>query len=485
VIHPLAGLLVPELWWDAKAGFEPLEALIEDALELGVGGFLIANGPAEAVTALTRELRRRSAEVPLLGAEVEAGAGAAFSGTTPLPPLGALGALHDATVFRRAALLTARELQRMGLNWALAPVADLAGHAANPFVGARAAGADAQRVAEWLGEWIDACQGDGVLACARDFPGAGRATRDPWRDAPVVEADAATLWADDLIPYRGAIDAGVASVVAAHVAYPGMDRSGVPASRSRPLLTDFLRSELRFDGLIVCDRLGAEGLTRGLAEGDAAVEAVRAGCDLLLAPRDLGGVLEALERANDAGGLDLEAIEASRQRRRFWASWAQPRAWREPTLDDVLWARQVADTVVHPVRGVVPAIGPVVDLVLVDDVGAATWEGAPCAPFAATLTALGLEARWVDGPTEAGRGAVVLVVLGGPGPGRGAAQLRAEAHARLAEAAAAVRAAGRTPLAVCFTPPAVAAAVPGEIGSVVCAWSADRAMQEGAARRLA
>lgn len=483
--HPLAGLLVPELWWDAKAGFAPLEALIEDALDLGVGGFLIANGPAESVAELTRELRRRSAEVPLLAAEVEAGVGDAFPGATPIPPLGALGALRDATAFRRAALLTARELQRLGLNWALAPSGNLADRAANPFVGARAAGADAQRVAEWLVEWIDACQGEGVLAGVRDFPGAGRAERDPWRAEPTVSADAATLWADDLIPYRGAVDAGVASVVAAHVAYPGMDASGVPASRSRPVLTEFLRRELRFEGLIVCDRLAAVGFTRGRTEGEAAVEAVRAGADLLLAPHDLGGVLDALERANDDGTLDLDALEASRERRRFWASWAQPRIAREPTLDDVLWARQVADTVVHPIHGGVPALGGIVEMVLVDDRVASRWSAAPGAAFGETLRALGVQARWESGPTDAGRGPVVLVVLGGPSPGQGAASLSDGALERIREVAVAVRSAGRTPIAVCFTPPSVAASMPSEVGVVVCAWSADRAMQEGAARRLA
>lgn len=482
--HPLAGLLVPELWWDAKAGFAHLDALIEDALELGVGGFLIANGPAEAVAELTRELRRRSGEAPLLAAEAEAGAGTAFPGLTPIPPLGALGALHDAVAFRRAATLTARELQSIGVNWALAPVADLAERGANPFVGARAAGPDAQRVAEWLVEWIDTCQGEGVLACARDFPGVGRATVDPWRDAPVVDADAATLWADDLIPFRGAVDAGVASVIAAPVAFPGMDRSGTPASQSRPLLTEFLRTELRFDGLIVSDRLAMPGSTRGAPEGAAAVAAVRAGCDLLLAPEDLGGVLEALEAVNDAGALDLDALEASRRRRRFWASWAQPRTRREPTLDDVLWARQVADTVVHPVRGLVPEVGPVVEVVVVDDGGGSRWGAPTTAPFHATLRALGLDVRLVDAPSPEGRGAVVIAVHGGPAPGRGAASLSETAVARIEAIAAAARAAHRTPLAVCFAPPAVAAGVPPAVAHVVCAWSADRAMQEGAARRL-
>ena len=172
MIHPLAGLLVPELWGDARAGFGHLEALIEDALEIGVGGFVIRNGPVEAVTSLTAVLRRESPQPLRLAAEVEAGVGGTFTGGTALPPFGALGALRDAEAFRRAAKLTARELAALGLTWALAPVADLGTHGANPTLGARAAGDDAQRVAEWLVDWVDACQAEGILACARGFPGA-------------------------------------------------------------------------------------------------------------------------------------------------------------------------------------------------------------------------------------------------------------------------------------------------------------------------
>lgn len=488
MIHPLAGLLVPELWWDPRAGFEHLDALIEDALEIGVGGFVIRNGPREAVLALTQALRRDAPHPLLLAAEVEAGVGGTFATGTALPPLGALGALRDAEAFRRAAKLTARELGALGLNWALAPVAELAGHPENPVLGARAAGDDAQRVAEWLVDWVDACQAEGILACARGFPGAGRAAVDAWAhsatEGVVVREDAATLWATDLVPYRGLTDAGVASVSVTPVAFPGLDRSGIPACHSSALVTTFLRGELRYDGLIVAEATGAPAARRGGREGDSVVAAVRAGCDLVLAPHDLHEVLTGLEAANDAGALDLEALDATRARRRFWADWAAPRVMREPTLDDVLWTRQVADLLVHPVRGVFPALDPAPEVVVLDDATRGPWAPPAGVPLLDALRALGFTPRRVDAPTSDGRGPVLLALFGGPAATAGRAQWRSETLASVRAQQEAARALHRSLVVLVFAPPALAAAVP-DAPHVLCAWGDARAMQDGAARRLA
>ena len=481
--HPLAPLLVPELRWDPGHGFTYLDEMIGDALELGVGGFLITGGARDDVVLLTRELHRRSRDPVLIAADVECGAGGAFSGLTGLPPLAPLAVLRDRDVFIRAAKLTARELRALGVNWALAPVSDLARASANPWLGARTLGADAQRAAEWTVEWIDACQGEGVLACAKHFPGIGRAEEDPNLGTASVDAAAGTLWGDDLLPFRAAVDTGVASVMAAGVSFPGLDASGRAAARSRPVLTDFLRDELGYQGLIVSDVLGTPGLLQGDDEGIAAIEAVGAGCDLLLAPADLHGVIESLERANDGGMLSYDALEESRNRRAFWADWGSPAPGREPTLDDVLWARQVADVVVHPVRGVMPNIGPVVDVLQVDDDADVRWPRPSRRHFTETLQALGLDARLVDGPTAEGRGSFVIAIFGGPGAGKGRAGYGEVTRRRVARALADARQAKRSAVVVLFGPPALAAEVP-EAVNVVCCWSDERAMQEAGARRL-
>lgn len=445
----LGAYLVPELWWDPQAGFSHLDALIDDALELGVQAFQVRGGPAEAVRGLTDDLHRRAPEPLLIAMEACAGVGDLVPEMTPLPPLRALAALRDSDAIRRAALLTARQLRALGVNWVLAPVADVA-HAGTALdCGARSFGQDPQGVAEDVVTWIDACQSQGVLACARHFPGVGRAIGDPQATGVTIDADARTLWATDLVPFRGAIDTGVASVLVGAVAVPGLDRHGVVAAHSVRLIGELLREELAFDGLVMSDR--ADGMAMGGPEGAvrATVDAVRAGCDLVLASDDLGGAVEALEAAADTGEITDEMIEASAHRRRFWSAWAVPRETREPTLDDLLWARQVADLVVHPVRGSWVGVGPVVDLetIVIDR------DGRSLHHFRETLRAAGHEVR-VHPSSDPVTGDALVVALG---PAR---------HA-----------------VVVFGPPEVARAVVGAT-HVFCAWSADRAMQEGVARRL-
>lgn len=481
---PFGALLVPELRWDPGHGFAHLDASIDDALALGVGGFVITGGRCEQVAELTRDLHRRSRHPLLIAADAERGAGEQFTGATGIAPLGALAALRNADVVRHAARLTARELAGLGVNWALAPVCDLE-VAPHGFLGARAFGPDAQRVAEAVVEWVDTCQAEGVLACAKHFPGVGRAVGDPCLGVAHVDEAAAMLWREDLLPFRGVVDGGVASVMAAHVVFPGLDDSGATAARSAAILTEFLRGELRYDGLIVSDTLSAPGAHFGTDEATVALEALAAGVDLLLAPSDAVGLAEHLEHALDRGALDDRRLAEARARRDFWAQWALPGRFRDVTLDAVLGARQVADTLVHAVRGVFPNIGPVVDVIPVEDGPEPAWRTLPRSrePLLDALRALGHEPRWTGGPTDEGRGAVVVAVFGETGPGRGRAGYAVETRRRVAQAVADARQARRPVAVLLCAHPRLAAELP-EAPNVICCWSADRAMLEAAARRL-
>src|SRR5918911_3700659 len=247
----VANLLLPAIRWNPDRGYDGERRAIDQALELGVGGFILFGGEQEAVRQLTRELRQRSRVPLLIGADLERGAGQQFAGATGLPPLAAIASLNDPDAIRRAARLTAREARTMGVSWDYAPVCDLDIVPENPIVGTRALGADPRRVAALAVEWISACQSEGVLACAKHFPGHGRTRGDSHIELPVVDASKRELMDTDLVPFKAAIDAGVASIMTAHVAYPALDPSGAPATLSREVLRWFLRQTLRFDGLIV------------------------------------------------------------------------------------------------------------------------------------------------------------------------------------------------------------------------------------------
>src|ERR1035437_2444169 len=156
-LHPgvtLASLLVPALRWDSEHGFTHLRRMIDEALGAGVGGFLFFGGPRAAAAELAAELHARSAIPLLLAADAGRAAGQQFDGSVTLPPLGALGFLNDPSGMRRAGQVTARDLKRTGLNWALAPVCDLDFAPGNTIIGTRAAGRDPEGVGTLIADYL-------------------------------------------------------------------------------------------------------------------------------------------------------------------------------------------------------------------------------------------------------------------------------------------------------------------------------------------
>src|SRR6266513_6277701 len=266
----IAELFYPAIRWEDSRGYEGQRDAIENALALGVGGFILFGGPAEQVAALTEHLHSKSRNALLIGADLERGAGQQFAGETALPPLAAIASLEDVQAIRRAAAVTAREARELGINWIYAPDCDIDVEPNNPIIGTRSFGNDPEQVGEYAGGWIDACQAEGVLACAKHFPGHGRTTVDSHKELPSVGTSAETLRATDIVPFRRAIERGVASVMSAHVAFSVFDPSGAPATLSRPILTDLLRDELGFSGLVVTDALIMEGVLGG-GEAEAVV----------------------------------------------------------------------------------------------------------------------------------------------------------------------------------------------------------------------
>ena len=468
-MKPLAALVLPAIRWDAERGFAPALPAVEAALALGVGGFIIFGGEREAVARLTRDLAAAAPHPLLVASDLERGAGQQVAGLTALPPAMAVASLGEDAV-AEAATITAREARDVGIAWAFAPVVDLDVEPANPIVQTRALGADAEAVGRAGAGWITACQAAGVLACAKHFPGHGRTTADSHAELPVVTAPREVLEAD-LLPYRWAVGAGVAGVMTAHVAFPGLDPSGAAATHSRPMLDALLRRELSFDGLVVTDALVMEGALRGTGEAEGAVRALQAGCDLLLYPREVERVVAALERAAAAGALDARRLEASLERRRA----ARQRAAPPSRLDDAALARHrdrartLAHAAVRLVRGGPGAAPGAADLVVVDDDAGGPYPVAPRTAFAEALTALG--ARLAPG------GERVVLVFSDVKGWKGRAALSEASRRALAAALA------QPATVVLFGHPRLLAEVPGS-GPVWCAWSGDAVMQRAAAERL-
>lgn len=306
-----ARLVFPAIRWGDR-DVERVWREVRRSLDLGVGGFVVFGGSVDGMRELVSRSREREGRRVIFAADLERGAGQQLEGATPLPPAAALAAT-DAAALLDAARITAQEAAAAGIGWVLAPVADLDVESLNPIVGSRSFGSEPAIVAERVRGWSATVQQEGIHACAKHFPGHGRTTSDSHSELPTVKWTRETLEAD-LTPFRAAIEAEVTSIMLAHVSYPALDPSGAPASLSRKIV-QLLRRELGFDGLIATDALIMGALkTAARSETEAAVEAVRAGCDVLLYPSAPAETVAALESAITAKQLDRRRVARSVER---------------------------------------------------------------------------------------------------------------------------------------------------------------------------
>jgi beta-glucosidase-like glycosyl hydrolase len=462
-------LILPALRANADGGFGHEAARIADALDLGVGGFIVFGGSVESVRRLTADLLRRAGRPLLIASDLERGAGQQVEGLTEFPPPLALASLEDAAVVRWAGAVTAQEARAVGINWVFAPVGDLDVLPENPIVQTRAFGSDPDRVASMVRSWIEGCQDAGALACVKHFPGHGRTTVDSHIALPVVTGEADELRETDLLPFAIAADSGVASMMTAHVAYPALDASGLPATISQPIIAE-LRERLGYDGLVVTDALIMDAALIGRRESDAAVEAIQAGVDLLLYPNDARRVRDALQQALASGALAPARLAEARGRyERALAAAASPTP--PVTRGPFESADALADALLEQgmVSGAVPILRGPLDLVVVDDDLGGPY---PAGPSDWTRTLLG--------PGRVGRyegGSRVVLAFAEPRAWKGRSGFSAASRDALASAAP------DADLIVLFGHPRLAPELPSD-APVLLAWHRQRLMQEAVGRWL-
>ena len=208
------------------------------------------------------------------------------------------------------------ELASVGIDLSFAPVLDVHSNPANPVIGDRAFGSDPALVSEMGIALMRGLHDGGVLSCGKHFPGHGDTEKDSHLELPVVRRSRAELEHTELVPFRAAIAAGVPMLMSAHVLYPALDPEH-PATLSRAILTDLLRGELRFDGVVASDDLHMRAIVNHGSIGDAAVASLLAGADALLVCQELQRAVEAfmaIENAVAKGALDAGLITAAAAR---------------------------------------------------------------------------------------------------------------------------------------------------------------------------
>ncbi|WP_166668501.1 beta-N-acetylhexosaminidase [Halanaerobium saccharolyticum] len=258
-------------------------------------------------------------EIPLfISADQEGGTVTRLNGATHFPGNMALGAANDQNLTEDVAKFTAVELRNLGINVNLAPVLDVNNNPENPVIGVRSFGEDPELVAELGAAYIKGLQSKGVIATAKHFPGHGDTDTDSHLDLPIIKHQRSRLDRVELYPFKKAIEAGVDSIMTAHVYFPAIENNqGIPATLSKSVLTGLLRNELNFEGLIITDCMEMDAIVKTFGTVEGAVKTIEAGSDTVLVSHSYQrqkNAIEAVIEAVKSGRISEKRIDASVKR---------------------------------------------------------------------------------------------------------------------------------------------------------------------------
>lgn len=294
--------------------------------EQHVGGFIVSVGSPIDIAAKTNALQELS-DLPLLvSADMETGAGfrarggyflpnaIELGGATSFPWQMALGAIRDTALAYDMAKVTAREARALGIHVVFGPVLDVNNNPANPVIGARSYAEDPLLTARLGAAFVRGLQDNGVLATGKHFPGHGDTETNSHLALAMVSASRSRLDSVELVPFREAVRAGVGAIMTFHGFLPALDSSGVPATLSPLVMSDLLRRDMRFDGLLVTDAMDMAGVIDRFGAVEAAKRAIAAGNDVLLMPADIPGAIDAVVAGVSEGRYSEDRINASVRR---------------------------------------------------------------------------------------------------------------------------------------------------------------------------
>jgi beta-N-acetylhexosaminidase len=281
------------------------------------GPILLKNAPLE-VAAVANQLQRDSRLPLLMAADFERGLASRVSSVPDFPDAMAFGAIGSASDAEKFGAITAEESRAIGIHWNLYPVADVNSNPANPIINTRSFGEDPAEVGELVAAFIKGSKQHGMLTAAKHFPGHGDTGTDSHLGVARVEGNLAHIQSIELPPFKQAIEAGVDAILTAHVAVPALEPDpNKVATISQNVITSVLKGQLGFKGVVITDALEMRGLTsvyppgQGSPTARAAVDAVKAGNDVILWPTDLDGAFNGIIAAVKNGDIPQARIDDS------------------------------------------------------------------------------------------------------------------------------------------------------------------------------
>ncbi len=294
--------------------------------EQHVGGFIVSVGSPIDIAAKVNALQELSGLPLLISADLETGAGFRarggyflpnaidLGGATSFPWQMALGAVRDTALAYQMAAATAREARALGIHVAFGPVLDVNNNPANPVIGARSYSEDPSLTAQLGAAFVRGLQDNGVVATGKHFPGHGDTETNSHLALATVTASRARLDSVELVPFRAAVRAGVGAIMTFHGFLPALDPAEVPATLSPRVMTDLLRREMGFDGVLFTDAMDMAGVVDRFGPAEAAKRAIEAGNDVLLMPSDIAGAIDAVGEGLREGRYTELRINASVRR---------------------------------------------------------------------------------------------------------------------------------------------------------------------------
>jgi beta-N-acetylhexosaminidase len=359
----------------------------------GIRGVCLFRGnmtDSAQLSRLTADLRDVMGPASLIAIDQEGGA-VVRSTWVPAPPAAmGLGAADDIDLARRTGAAVARAAKALGFNWNFAPVLDLNNNPNNPVIAERSFGAEPKRAAELAMAWMAGSHAEGVACCVKHFPGHGDTHVDSHRDLPTVDKTVAELEALELAPFRMAAPQAPA-MMTAHIIYPAIDAEN-PATMSPAILDGILRKQWNYKGVIITDGMDMHAIAGRYGVGNAAVRALAAGADMVMAlgtTETQNETLDAIANAIADGSISREQVEQSLARLSALAHAypCQQRAYKEDASDREIMAegwRKALTARGNPQR---PAAGAKVRLVARQDVvsDGVSEAGVPAAAVAASL----------------------------------------------------------------------------------------------------
>jgi beta-N-acetylhexosaminidase len=266
---------------------------------------------AAQLTRFTGDLQDAMGADALIALDQEGGAVVRALWVPPPPSAMALGAAGDADLARDVGAAVARAIRAMGFNWNFAPVLDLNNNPQNPVIAERSFGADPEQATALALAWMAGSEREGVACCVKHFPGHGDTHVDSHRDLPTVDKPLSDLARFEFAPFRAAAPHAPA-VMTAHIVYPSLDADN-PATMSRAILTDLLRAQWGYEGVIITDGMDMHAIAHRYAAGEAAVNALLAGADMVMAIGDRASqeeTIAAIAAAIADGRLPLADVHA-------------------------------------------------------------------------------------------------------------------------------------------------------------------------------